>query len=117
LRRDAHDALDLVSVVLADIAGGERVAGLCAEIDASSQLPHYHHIHAVEKLGADRGCAGKFGVDVHRPQVCEYTEYRAEPQQSLFGPHRRIRIGPFRPAHSTEQHRITVLAAGYRTVW
>ena len=61
---------------------------------------------ALEHRRLQRGGALERVEDPHRPQVRKNAERRSYLQQSLFGPDRRLRVGPLRPTDRPQKHRI-----------
>ena len=98
----AHHALDLRHAVAANV---ERLGGgalLVAEIDPTGELAHHHDIDASKHLGLDGGGLEHGRMRDDGAQVGEQPELLAQLQQSLLGPHLRIRRGPLRAADRSQ---------------
>ena len=111
-----HHAFDLGHAVAADVARLGGRAMLVAEIDASGELAHHHDVDAAQQLGLDGRGIEHRRVRHDRAQIGEQSERLAQLQQSLFGPHGGVRIGPLRTADGAQQDRVRASTQGERRV-
>ena len=119
--RQLQDAADLVVVILErvgdlDVAAGQLLARLPAEVQAAGQLAEDQHVHALELLGLERRRVDQRWMDLDRAQVGEDAEPLAQRQEALLRPDLAVGIVPLRPAHGAQQHGVARLARGQRLV-
>ena len=125
----AHDALDLVLVVVHEVAAERALCAVHAgaldvlgalvstEVDAARELAHDEDVHPFELLGAKRARVAQGVVNAHGTQVEVKAQVLADGEQALLGA--GLTGGgavPLGAAHSRKQHRVGSLGGLKRLV-
>ncbi len=106
----AHDALDLVGVILLGVVGHIANTIALAEVDAARELADDEHVDASDDVGLHRRAVDERVEDLHGAQVRIRAESLPQAEKSLLGAD-PLGIGgvPLGTADGAQEHRVGLL--------